>query len=42
MASIAIVIVVVILGRKMIDIYRVFDSSSNKNSYNKNKIDTEH
>ena len=41
MASIALVIVV-LLGRKMIDIYRVFDSSSDKNSYNKNKIDTEH
>lgn len=42
MASIAIVIVAVLLGRKMIDIYQVFDTSSNKNSYNKDKIDPEH
>ena len=42
MASITIVIVAVLLGRKMIDIYRVFDRSSNKNSYNKDKIDPEH
>lgn len=42
MASITIVIVVILLGRKTLGIYQVFDSSSNKNSYNKNKIDTEH